>query len=61
MLHEEKMAHFEVKKLKYTMANQEAVAQQAAQLELLHLQIQLKTVKAQAAVLALLQPLHRPS
>lgn len=61
MLHEEKMARFEVKKLKYAMANQEAVAQRTAQLELLRLQIQLETVKAQAAVPALLQPLHRPS
>lgn len=48
MLHEEKMARLANKKLKYEMASREATAQRTAQLEVLHLQIQLETVKAQA-------------
>ena len=53
MLHEEKMARLANKKLKYEMANREAAAHRTSQLELLRLQIQLETVKAQAVAPAL--------
>lgn len=57
MAHEQKMAHLANKKLKYEMANQEANAQRMAQLELLCLQIQLETVKAQASMSAVRPPI----